>query len=195
MPHRTNKSWHDDAATRPHRHIHRRATPENPQQLHRRATLETPKQPRFDYARVCRYITQVINHRTKEGAGLLREMAGLEEGAPLFVQVAERLADEIADGGLVEGEQVPSTNELAAYYRINPATAAKGINMLTDEGLLEKRRGIGMFVAAGARATLLAERRKRFAERYVEPLVAEAGRLGIDADDLIALIREGSTKL
>jgi len=125
----------------------------------------------------------------------LREMAGLEEGAPLFVQVAERLADEIADGGLVEGEQVPSTNELAAYYRINPATAAKGINMLTDEGLLEKRRGIGMFVAAGARATLLSERRKRFAERYVEPLVAEAGRLGIDADDLIALIREGSTKL
>jgi GntR family transcriptional regulator len=169
--------------------------PENPQQLHRRATPENPQQPRFDCARVCRYITQVMNHRTKEGAGLLREMAGLEEGAPLFVQVAERLADEIADGGLVEGEQVPSTNELAAYYRINPATAAKGINMLTDEGLLEKRRGIGMFVAAGARARLLAERRKRFAERYVEPLVAEASRLGIDADDLIALIREGSTKL
>ncbi len=117
-------------------------------------------------------------------------MAGLEEGAPLFVQVAERLADEIADGGLVEGEQVPSTNELAAYYRINPATAAKGINMLTEDGLLEKRRGIGMFVAIGARARLLAERRKRFAERYVEPLVAEAGRLGIDAEELVALIRE-----
>ena len=120
----------------------------------------------------------------------MREMAGLDEGAPLFVQIAERLADEIADGGLVEGEQVPSTNELAAYYRINPATAAKGIGMLTDEGLLEKRRGIGMFVAAGARARLLGERRKRFAERYVEPLVAEAARLGIDADELVALIRE-----
>jgi GntR family transcriptional regulator len=96
---------------------------------------------------------------------------------------------------LVEGEQVPSTNELAAYYRINPATAAKGIAMLTEDGLLEKRRGIGMFVAAGARTRLLAERRKRFAERYVEPLVAEASRLGIDADELIALIREGSAKL
>ncbi len=58
--------------------------------------------------------------------------------------------------------------------------------MLTDEGLLEKRRGIGMFVAAGARVRLLAERRKRFAERYVEPLVAEASRLGIGADELIA---------
>jgi GntR family transcriptional regulator len=136
-----------------------------------------------------------MNQRTKEGAGLLREMAGLEEGAPLFVQVAGRLADEIADGGLAEGEQVPSTNELAAYYRINPATAAKGINMLTDDGLLEKRRGIGMFVAADARNRLLAERRKRFAERYVEPLVAEASRLGINADELVALIREGSTKL
>jgi GntR family transcriptional regulator len=136
-----------------------------------------------------------MNHRTKEGAGLLREMAGLEEGAPLFVQIAERLADEIADGGLAEGEQVPSTNELAAYYRINPATAAKGINMLTEDGLLEKRRGIGMFVAPGARARLLGERRKRFAEHYVEPLVAEAGRLGINADELVALIREGSTKL
>ena len=122
----------------------------------------------------------------------MREMAGLEEGAPLFVQIAERLADEIADGGLVEGEQVPSTNELAAYYRINPATAAKGIGMLTDDGLLEKRRGIGMFVADGARQRLLAERRKRFAECYVEPLVAEASRLGIGADELAVMIRESS---
>ncbi len=119
-------------------------------------------------------------------------MAGLDEGVPLFVQIAERLADEIADGTLAEGERAPSTNELAAYYRINPATAAKGLGMLTDDGLLEKRRGIGMFVAAGARVRLLSERRKRFAERYVEPLVAEASRLGIDTDELVALIRESS---
>jgi len=127
-----------------------------------------------------------------EGAGLVPDMAGLEDGAPLFVQIAERLADEIADGSLAEGERVPSTNELAAYYRINPATAAKGIGMLTDEGLVEKRRGIGMFVAGGARARLLAERRKRFAERFVEPLVAEASRLGINADELTGMIRESS---
>lgn len=114
------------------------------------------------------------------------------EGAQLFVQVAGRLAGEIADGTLAGGERVPSTNELAAYYRIDPATAARGISMLTDDGLLGKRRGIGMFVAAGARARLLAERRKRFAERYVEPLVAEASRLGMDADELVALIRESS---
>jgi len=116
----------------------------------------------------------------------------LDDGSPLFSQIAERLAEEIAEGELAEGERVPSTNELAAYYRINPATAAKGINVLTDEGLLEKRRGIGMFVAAGARERLLEDRRKRFAERYVEPMVAEANRLGIDADALVGLIREAS---
>jgi GntR family transcriptional regulator len=124
----------------------------------------------------------------------VREMAGLDEGTPLFVQVAERLAAEIADGGLAEGERVPSTNELAAFYRINPATAAKGINVLTDDGLLEKRRGIGMFVAAGSRATLLARRRAEFTERYVHPLLTEATRLGIDADELVALIKDTSSE-
>src|ERR1700689_3285151 len=118
------------------------------------------------------------------------EMAGLDEGTPLFVQVADRLAGQIADGGLAEGERVPSTNELAAFYRINPATAAKGINVLADDGLLEKRRGIGMFVAAGARATLLARRRAGVTKRYVEPLLTEATRLGVDSDELIALIKE-----
>jgi DNA-binding transcriptional regulator YhcF (GntR family) len=122
----------------------------------------------------------------------LREMTGLDEGAPLFAQVAERLAAEIADGGLAEGERVPSSNELAAYYRINPATAAKGINTLADEGLLEKRRGIGMFVADGARQRLLEQRRKQFTEHYIEPMVAEASRLGIGTDELGELIRETS---
>jgi GntR family transcriptional regulator len=121
-------------------------------------------------------------------------MAGLDEGTPLFTQVAERLAADIADGGLAEGERVPSTNELAAFYRINPATAAKGINILADEGLLDKRRGIGMFVAAGARATLLARRRAGFADRYVQPLLTEATRLGIDSDELIALIKDVSNE-
>jgi DNA-binding transcriptional regulator YhcF (GntR family) len=118
------------------------------------------------------------------------EMAGLDEGTPLFVQVADRLAGEIADGGLAEGERVPSTNELAAFYRINPATAAKGINVLADDGLLEKRRGIGMFVATGARQRLLARRRAEFAQRYVAPLLSEAARLGIDTDELFDLIKD-----
>jgi DNA-binding transcriptional regulator YhcF (GntR family) len=113
----------------------------------------------------------------------------LDDGAPIFSQIAGRLTQEIAEGALPEGERVPSTNELAAYYRINPATAAKGLNVLIDNGLLEKRRGIGMFVASGARDRLLEERRQLFIEHYVDPLLAEAGRLGIDVDALVALVR------
>jgi GntR family transcriptional regulator len=123
------------------------------------------------------------------------DVAGLDEGTPLFAQIAQRLAEEIADGGLAESERVPSMNELAAFYRINPATAAKGLNLLADDGLLEKRRGIGMFVASGARKRLLAQRRERFADRYVEPLVTEAARLGIGDDELVALVRKSSQAL
>jgi GntR family transcriptional regulator len=113
----------------------------------------------------------------------------LDDGAPIFSQIAELLTEQIVDGALEEGARVPSTNELAAFYRINPATAAKGINVLTDSGLLEKRRGIGMFVAAGARQRLLENRRQRFAAEYVDPMVAEANRLGIDAEALVVLIK------
>ena len=119
-------------------------------------------------------------------------MPALDEGTPLFVQIAGQLADDIVDGQLAEGTRVPSTNELAAFYRINPATAAKGINMLVDDGVLEKRRGVGMFVAAGAREQLLAMRRKLFAEQYVDPMVAEANRLGIDSDTLVSMVRASS---
>jgi GntR family transcriptional regulator len=116
----------------------------------------------------------------------------LDEGSPLFLQIGAQLADDIADGTLAEGQRVPSSNEFAAYYRINPATAAKGINVLIDQGLLEKRRGIGMFVSAGARERLLAERRQRFAEQYIEPMLVEARRLGMDTPDLVSLIHESS---
>ena len=103
-------------------------------------------------------------------------------------------AQEVESGALLFGADEathdrPSTNELAAFYRINPATAAKGINLLVDEGVLEKRRGIGMFVATGAREQLRAGRRKRFAEQYVDPMLAEANRLGIDTDTLVSLIQ------
>lgn len=116
----------------------------------------------------------------------------LDDNAPLFFQIAEHLCQEIADGALAEGERAPSSNELAAHFRINPATAAKGLNILTDDGLLEKRRGVGMFVAIGARERLLEARRQRFAQRYVVPMVSEAARLGIDDDTLVGLIRDTS---
>ncbi|MFE6996279.1 GntR family transcriptional regulator [Microbacterium sp. NPDC057659] len=114
----------------------------------------------------------------------------IDEGRPLFLQIAEAIEASILDGTLAEDGQAPSTNELAAFYRINPATAAKGVAMLTDKGILLKRRGIGMFVAPGARAILLAERRTAFAERYIDPLIAEARTLGLGPDDLTALLHE-----
>ncbi|MCC6309467.1 MAG: GntR family transcriptional regulator, partial [Trueperaceae bacterium] len=95
---------------------------------------------------------------------------------------------------LAEDSQAPSTNELAAFYRINPATAAKGISLLVDKGVLHKRRGIGMFVAPGARRALIAERRAAFAANYLDPLAAEARKLGLDVDELTQLLRERFTE-
>lgn len=118
----------------------------------------------------------------------------LDEGTPIFVQIAEQIADDIVDGALAEGARVPSTNELAAFHRINPATAGKGINMLVDTGALEKKRGLGMFVAQGARDRLRSERRARFAEQYVVPMLAEAHRLDLDTSTLIGLIRESGLR-
>lgn len=112
----------------------------------------------------------------------------MDEGRALFLQIAEQIEDSIVDGSLPEEAQAPSTNELAAFYRINPATAAKGVNMLVETGTLYKRRGIGMFVAAGAREALLARRRSAFAESYIRPLLAEAARLGLTTEDVAALI-------
>lgn len=114
----------------------------------------------------------------------------IEEGRALFLQIAESVEDAIVDGSLAEEAQAPSTNELAGFYRINPATAAKGVAMLVDKGVLYKRRGIGMFVAPGARERLLAERRSAFADRYVDPLLVEARKLGLGAEDLALLIRD-----
>lgn len=114
----------------------------------------------------------------------------MEEGKALFLQIAESVEDSIVDGTLAEESQAPSTNELAAFYRINPATAAKGIAMLADKGVLYKRRGIGMFVAPGARDLLLRERREALAERYVDPLLREARTLGLGPAELTALIHD-----
>jgi GntR family transcriptional regulator len=119
----------------------------------------------------------------------------IEEGRALFLQIAESVEDSIVGGSLAEEAQAPSTNELAAFFRINPATAAKGVNVLVDKGVLYKRRGVGMFVAPGARERLLAERRTAFGERYVEPLLDEGRRLGLDADDLSRLILDRARTL
>lgn len=111
-----------------------------------------------------------------------------DDGRPLFLQIAEQLENAVVDGSLAEEAQAPSTNELAAFHRINPATAAKGINQLVADGVLYKKRGIGMFVAEGARALLLERRREDFARQFLAPLMAEATKLGMDAEQVKKLI-------
>ncbi|RBY77701.1 GntR family transcriptional regulator [Geodermatophilus sp. TF02-6] len=112
----------------------------------------------------------------------------MEDGGPIFRQVAALVENAIVDGSLAEESQAPSSNELAAFHRINPATAAKGLNQLVADGVLYKRRGVGMFVAPGAREQLLKRRRSEFADQYVRPLMAEARKLGISGRELAAMI-------
>lgn len=112
---------------------------------------------------------------------------------PIYHQIADQIRGAVLDGSLLEGEQVMSTTQYATTYRINPATAAKAFGQLVDEGVLYKQRGVGMFVAAGAREKLLADRRRRFFTDVVEPFVAEAHLLGIDVEDVITRLRQART--
>ena len=114
----------------------------------------------------------------------------MDESRPIFQQIAEQIENDIIAGSLPEETQIPSTNEFAAFLRINPATAGKGVGLLVDAGILYKKRGIGMFVAQGARARLVSERRERFRDQYLAPLLAEARKLGIDDEQLVRLITE-----
>ncbi|MFL4476337.1 GntR family transcriptional regulator [Paeniglutamicibacter sp. MACA_103] len=117
-------------------------------------------------------------------------MATFDDSRPIFIQIAELVESEIVAGTMAEEAQVPSTNEFAAYYRINPATAAKGVNLLVETGILYKKRGIGMFVSSGAREQLLQVRRNSFQTQYIQPLAREARKLGIDGDQLSNMIRQ-----
>ena len=112
-------------------------------------------------------------------------------GQPLiYLQIARMLEDDILRGVYQEEEQVPSTNELARAYRINPATAAKGINLLAASGVLYKRRGIGMFVAPGAEEAVKAQRRAAFYDSYVLPLVHEARSLDLSEEAMLDMVRK-----
>ncbi len=117
----------------------------------------------------------------------------IDEKRPIFVQIAERIEEDILAGRLAEEEQVPSTNQFAALYQINPATAAKGVNLLVDQAILYKKRGVGMFVATGSRQRLMEKRRELFFEHYVVAMVREATRLGIEEGQVIAMIQKGAT--
>ena len=112
----------------------------------------------------------------------------LDQEKPIFIQIAEGIEDGILTGAFPEESQIPSITEFSVNYKINPATALKGINLLVDEEIVFKKRGVGMFVAKGAVSKLQKKRQNQFYDNYVSRLVEEAKRLGITSDEIIAMI-------
>ncbi|MCI5934934.1 MAG: GntR family transcriptional regulator [Lachnospiraceae bacterium] len=112
----------------------------------------------------------------------------LTQDKPIYLQLSEMIETDILRGVFEEEERVPSTNELAKLYAINPATSAKGINLLVDEGTLYKKRGIGMFVATGAKERIIKKRKQAFRDNYVKSMLEEASHLGIGLEELIQMI-------
>ena len=114
----------------------------------------------------------------------------LTQQKSIYIQIREMIENDILRDILLEEERVPSTNELAKLYAINPATAAKCVNLLVDEEILYKKRGIGMFVAKGAKRRIMEQRKEHFYDDYVKKLLAEAGSLGITKKELITMIEQ-----
>ncbi|MGN9911673.1 GntR family transcriptional regulator [Phytohabitans sp. LJ34] len=111
-----------------------------------------------------------------------------DDRSPIYLQIADKIKEDILSGALGEDEQVMSTNQYASFYRINPATAAKGFQQLVEEGVLYKRRGIGMFVSPDAREKLRGQRRERFFEEVVDAMITEARVIGISLDEIVRRI-------
>lgn len=110
---------------------------------------------------------------------------------PIFIQIAEQLEDSIFTGIFLEETKIPSTNEISALLNINPHTVLKGMNMLVDEGIIYKKRGLGMFVREGAAEKIQAKRQAQFFDQYVAALVAEACKLKLPKEEVMRLIERG----
>lgn len=107
---------------------------------------------------------------------------------PIYIQIAQMIRAQVLAGELKEEEQVMSTTQFATTFRINPATAQKAFAGLVEEGVLYKRRGLGMFVAPQARERLLEDHRKRYFEEVLAPALQQADILGIPTEDVVAYV-------
>lgn len=119
----------------------------------------------------------------------------LTQEKSIYLQISEMIENDILRDIILEEERVPSTNELARLYTINPATAAKGINILVDSGVLYKKRGIGMFVSTGAKEKIMNRRKELFYDNYIKTLVTEADSLGITKEELVAMIQKAEKEV
>lgn len=113
---------------------------------------------------------------------------------PIYVQMAKWIEENILSGAFPEEAQIPSTTDISAQYKINPATALKGMNILVDKGIIYKKRGLGMFVSEGAAEKLRSERKQEFFEKFVKSLMSEAEKLGITKNEVIDMIERGGDK-
>lgn len=109
---------------------------------------------------------------------------------PIYVQIAEYLEGEILRDGIRPDEKIYSQYQLAEMFNINPATAAKGLNLLADEDILYKRRGLGMFVAAEAKKIILTKRTNTKLKELIEETVREAFQLGVSKEELMGMIQK-----
>jgi DNA-binding transcriptional regulator YhcF (GntR family) len=109
----------------------------------------------------------------------------------IFLQIAEGIEDAILSGAFDEESQIPSITEFSVKYKINPATALKGINILVDNGIVYKKRGLGMFVTTGAVDKLLSKRKEQFFENFITGLIAEAKRLNLSEEEIKKMIERG----
>lgn len=114
----------------------------------------------------------------------------LTQEKSIYLQISEMIENDILRDIILEEEKVPSTNELAKLYSINPATAAKGINILVDASIVYKKRGIGMFVSKGAKEKIKNARKEQFYDNYIKRIVEEAESLGITKDELVKMIED-----
>ncbi|MEC1259565.1 GntR family transcriptional regulator [Bacillus swezeyi] len=119
-------------------------------------------------------------------------MPSFNEKQPIFQQVSEMIENDILKNLYQEGDQIISTTQIAKTFQINPATAVKGINLLVDQDILFKKRGVGMFVKTGAREKILTKRRKEFYEDFIIRLLDEAKKLELSNEDIVALIMKES---
>jgi Predicted transcriptional regulators len=109
---------------------------------------------------------------------------------PIFVKIAEGIEDDILNEILLEEEQAYSQNQIAKQFAINPATALKGLNILVDEGILYKKRGVGMYVSKGAREQIMNKRKQMFLSTLLKELILEAGKLNMSKDEVVEMLNQ-----
>lgn len=135
-----------------------------------------------------------VDYKAQSDASFLyfnggENLLNLDSDKSIYIQIAEIIENDILSGNLMEEEQAPSTNEFAKVYNINPSTARKGLNILVDEGILYKKRGIGMFVTPDGRKKILKKRQDKFFKERLPEIIREAERLEIDREKIIGYIK------